>query len=84
MATVRKTITLDERQNAWIKTQLARRGFTNDSEYIRDLLRRDEEAQTKLAGLQAAIAAGIESGVTDMSLDAIWADAEERSGQQRG
>lgn len=79
MATIRKTITLSDNQDAWIKAQIARGAFTNDSEYIRDLVRRDQEGQNKLSELKQAIAEGLESGVSDMTLDAIWAAAEERS-----
>ena len=79
MATIRKTITLSDTQDAWIKSQIARGGFTNDSEYIRDLLRRDQEEQTKLSDLREAIAEGLDSGVSDRSLDEIWAEGEERA-----
>ena len=79
MATIRKTITLSGTQDAWIKAQISRGAYTNDSEYIRDLVRRDQEGQAKLSRLRQAIAAGLESGVSDRSLDEIWAEAEKRS-----
>ncbi|MCA9339343.1 MAG: type II toxin-antitoxin system ParD family antitoxin [Candidatus Saccharibacteria bacterium] len=79
MATIRKTITLSDNQDAWIKAQIARGAFTNDSEYIRDLVRRDQEGQNKLSDLRRAIAEGLDSGVSDRSLDEIWAAAEERN-----
>lgn len=79
MATIRKTITLSDTQDAWIKAQIARGDFTNDSEYIRDLVRRDQESQNKLADLRQAIAAGLESGISNLSLDDIWESAEKRS-----
>ncbi|MCB2088168.1 MAG: type II toxin-antitoxin system ParD family antitoxin [Sphingomonadaceae bacterium] len=79
MATVRKTITLSDHQDAWIKAQIARGAFTNDSEYIRDLVRRDQEGQNKLSDLKQMIAEGLESGVSNLTLDAIWASAEDRS-----
>tara|TARA_R110001599_G_scaffold258975_2_gene459264 strand:+ start:256 stop:531 length:276 start_codon:yes stop_codon:yes gene_type:complete len=72
MVTVRKTITLSESQDAWIKSQIARGEFTNDSEYIRDLVRRDQSQQDRLATLRAAIAEGLDSGTSDQSLEAIW------------
>ncbi|MCP5395324.1 MAG: type II toxin-antitoxin system ParD family antitoxin [Sphingomonadaceae bacterium] len=84
MATIRKTITLSDNQDAWIKAQIARGDFTNDSEYIRDLVRRDQESQNKLAHLKQAIAEGLDSGISDRSLDAIWAAAEERSRSGNG
>ena len=79
MSTIRKTITLSDKQDAWIKSQIARGAFTNDSEYIRDLLRRDQEAQDKLANLRNAIAEGLSSGVSARSLDEIWAEGEKRA-----
>jgi antitoxin ParD1/3/4 len=79
MATIRKTITLSDTQDAWIKAQIRRGAFTNDSEYIRDLVRRDEEDQTRLATLRDAIAEGLASGTADRTLDAIWAEGEQRA-----
>ena len=79
MAIIRKTITLSDSQDAWIKAQIARGAFTNDSEYIRDLVRRDQEGQNSLAELRQAIAEGLESGVSDLSLDDIWTIAEKHS-----
>ena len=79
MTTVRKTITLSDQQDAWIKAQIKRGAFTNDSEYIRDLVRRDQEAQDKLANLRAAIAEGLDSGLSERSLDEIWNAAEKRA-----
>jgi putative addiction module CopG family antidote len=43
MATVRKTITLTDQQDDWIKAQVEGGHYTNDSEYIRDLIRREQE-----------------------------------------
>ena len=79
MATVRKTITLSESQDAWIKSQIARGAFSNDSEYIRDLVKRDQSQEDRLATLRAAIAEGLDSGTSDQSLDDIWTAAEDRA-----
>ena len=76
MTTIRKTITLSDTQDAWIKAQIAHGAYTNDSEYIRDLVRRDQEEQSKLSDLRRAIAEGIDSGISGRSLDEIWADGE--------
>lgn len=78
MATIRKTITLSDSQNAWIKSQISRGSFTNDSEYIRDLLRRDQSQHEQLSRLKHLIAEGLESGVSDKSLNDIWNQAEAR------
>lgn len=78
MATVRKTITLSDTQDAWVKSRIARGDYTNDSEYIRDLVRRDRQQQDSMAALKAAIAEGLESGVSEQSLADIWQAAENR------
>ena len=78
MGTVRKTITLTPQQDQWIKARIAAGGFTNDSEYIRDLIRRDQEQNAKYRALEAAIREGIESGVSDKTVPEIMADVEAR------
>lgn len=76
MATVRKSITLTEQQAQWIKFQLEKGDFTNESEYIRDLLRRDQSQHQKLLELKAAIDEGLNSGVSDRSVEDIMNDVE--------
>ena len=38
MATVRKTVTFTAQQDKWIKAQIEAGEFTNDSEYLRNLV----------------------------------------------
>jgi len=73
MATIRKTITLTDQQDEWIKTQISNGDYTNDSEYVRDLIRRD---QNKFRTLQTAVEKGLASGVSNRTVDEIWAEAE--------
>ncbi|MER0216622.1 MAG: type II toxin-antitoxin system ParD family antitoxin [Nitrosomonas sp.] len=54
MGTIRKTITLTDKKDQWIKTQIEADGFTNDSEYIRDLIRRDQEQNAQFLALKQA------------------------------
>ena len=84
MGTVRKTITLTEKQDAWIKAQIAAGEFTNDSEYIRDLVRRDQEQNAKFKALKAAVQDGLNSGVSDKTLGEIWAETERRHAVKDG
>lgn len=78
MGTVRKTITLTDQQNRWIKTQITAGGFTNDSEYIHDLIRRDQEEGVKFRALKAAIQEGLDSGVSDKTVPQIMQEVESR------
>ncbi|SHF90525.1 type II toxin-antitoxin system ParD family antitoxin [Marinomonas polaris] len=58
----RKTITLTEQQNNWVKSQIESGHFGNDSEYIRDLIRKDQQAKEHLAILRQALVEGESSG----------------------
>jgi len=62
MGTVRKTITLTDQQDAWITDQIARGSYTNDSEAIRDLIRRAQERDAAMQDLRQALIAGEDSG----------------------
>ena len=62
MATVRKTITLTDKQDSWIKEQIDAGHYTNDSEYIRDLIRREQERSAEVEALRAALIEGEASG----------------------
>jgi len=79
MGTIRKTITLTDKQDQWIKAQIAAGEFTNDSEYIRDLVRRDQEQNAQYMALKQAIQEGLDSGVSNKTVGEIWEEAEQRS-----
>ena len=80
MATIRKTITLTEKQEEWIKAQIVNGDFTNDSEYLRDLVRRDQEQNARFLALKAAIQEGINSGVSNKTVKEIMEEVEARLG----
>ena len=83
MATIRKTITLTEKQDEWIKGQTARGDFTNDSEYLRDLIRRDQEQNARFRALKAAIEEGMNSGVSNNTVNDIMEEVEARQSLQQ-
>lgn len=62
MSTTRKTITVTARQNEWIKAQITAGDFTNDSEYIRALIRRDQARQAEVEAIRRALIEGEQSG----------------------
>lgn len=62
MSTVRKTITLTDQQDNWIKAQILAGHYTNDSEYVRDLIRREQERAAQIDVLRAALIEGEQSG----------------------
>ncbi|MGF1558120.1 MAG: type II toxin-antitoxin system ParD family antitoxin [Flavobacteriaceae bacterium] len=64
MATIRKSLTITKSQEEWIKLQIENGGFANDSEYMRHLIRLDEERHRDFLITKAAIQAGYDSGMS--------------------
>ena len=63
MATIRKTITVTDQQDDWIKSRISAGEFTNDSEYIRDLIRRDQARVSEIEAIRSALIEGEKSGI---------------------
>ncbi len=64
MTTIRKTITLTAQQDVWIKAQIDSGHYTNDSEIIRDLIRREQERAVEIDAIRSALIEGENSGGT--------------------
>ena len=73
MSMTRKTITITSQMDDWVKAQILSGKYGNDSEYIRDLIRRD---QYNLESLQALLIEGERSGESDRGVEEIWGEAE--------
>lgn len=71
MPTIRKSITFTDQQNDWMRLQIRKGDFTNDSEYIRSLVRKDQQEQLKLMELKNAIDEGFVSGASTKSISEI-------------
>ena len=84
MGLVKKSITVTDHQEKWIKAQVESGQYGNDSEYFRDLLRRDEEQNAKFQALKAAIQEELDSGVSDKTVLDVWREAEERYTAKHG
>ncbi len=78
MATVRKTITFTHSQDKWIKSQIAAGEFTNDSEYLRHLVRLDQSNNTQFSTLKAALKKGFDSGISESTIPDIMKEVENR------
>ena len=78
MGTIRKTITVTDKQDEWIKSQIHSGDFTNESEYIRALIRREQRNEAKFLRLQSEIQKGLDSGVSDRTIDDIFEAGKKR------
>lgn len=77
MGTTRKTITVTDQQDQWIKAQIDAGDFTNDSEYIRDLIRRDQD-NAKFQALKTAVEEGLNSADSGRTIPQIMKEVESR------
>jgi antitoxin ParD1/3/4 len=78
MAMTRKTITITDQMDDWVKGQVESGKYGNDSEYFRDLIRKDQSKKDNLETLRNLLVEGEQSGSSDLSVTDIWDEAEER------
>ena len=58
----RMNVSLPDAMKAWAERQAEGGCYGSISDYVRDLIRRDQKRTEAIATLQAAIAEGVESG----------------------
>lgn len=75
MSVIRKSITFTEQQDAYVKSLIEQGFYTNDSEYVRDIIRKDQERRKRIVDLNEALIEGIESGPSGATIDSIWEEA---------
>ena len=78
MATIRKTITLTDQQNTWIKLRIEDGYFTNESEYVRDLIRHDQERNIERDAICFELVKGEKSGISSRTANEIMQSVIER------
>lgn len=84
MSMTRKTITIPGAMEDWVKSQIASGRYVNDSEYFRDLIRRDQERRGAEAELRQMLERAEASGVSAQTTGDIWSDAEARHTGRNG
>lgn len=82
MATM--NVSLPDPMKDWVEAQAKTGRYSNASDYVRDLIRRDQERASKLEELQRLIAEGLESGVSTRSIgDILKAARDQAAGAAR-
>lgn len=72
MATI--NISIPDNTQDWIQTQIQEGKYSSPSDYVCDLIRRDQETRQQ----QQAIAEGLKSGISNRSMDSILKEAKAR------
>lgn len=82
MAMVKKSISVTDQQDIWIKAQIKSGHYGNESEVVRELIRerqlRESETPAEIEAIRAALIQGEKSGFTELSVDEIWEEARRR------
>lgn len=78
MATM--NVSLPDPMKEWVEHQVESGHYSNASDYVRDLIRRDQEYRDKREILIKALIAGENSGVSERTIGNIWQDVKARHG----
>lgn len=78
MATM--NVSLPDPMKEWVEAQSRTGRYSNASDYVRDLIRRDQERSDKITQMQKLIDEGLSSGIGTMSMDEIFDAAQARVG----
>lgn len=73
MATM--NISLPDQMKAWVEAQSADGRYANSSDYVRDLIRREQIKAEKISNMERLIEEAYASGVSEMTMDEIFAEA---------
>jgi antitoxin ParD1/3/4 len=75
MTMVKKSVTVTDQQDNWIKQQIATGHYGNESEVLRELIRerqlRDQQAANRLESIRTSLAKAEASGFTDQTATEI-------------
>ena len=76
MATM--NISLPDQMKQWVEEQVATGRYANASDLMRDVIRERQEKSAAITRLQREIDKGRASGISDKSVDEIFAEAREK------
>jgi len=64
-------ISLPDQMREWVEAQAKSGRYGNASDYMRDLIRHDQEREMKIAHMQKLVDEAIASGVSDLTFDQV-------------
>lgn len=71
-------ISLPAKLKSYVESRVSEGSYASSSDYIRDLVRRDQEYEIKRERLHAAIEEGRASGISERSVEDIIADRKKQ------
>jgi antitoxin ParD1/3/4 len=77
MATM--NISLPDQMKEWVEAQTMDGRYANASDFVRDMIRREQVRAEKIAVMQKLVDEGIASGISTLSMDEILEEARARA-----
>jgi len=71
-------ISIPEALKSWAEARVSEGRYSSTSDYVRDLVRRDQEAEEARRRLQAAVDEGRNSGISNRTIEDIIADSRNK------
>ena len=78
MATM--NVSLPDKMKQWVEEQVQSGRYGNSSDYVRDLVRRDQERAEKKAEFERLVQEGIDSGISPLTPAEVFANARRKAG----
>ena len=82
MTMVKKSISVTDQQDGWIKSQIKSGHYGNESEVVRELIRerqiQEQETPAKIEAIRAKLIEAEQSGFTDQSPEEILTEIKEK------
>lgn len=72
-------ISLPPTLEEWVEKQVEKGAYADSASYIRELITQDRAHKVKLHALQAAITEGLQSGISNKSLEDVRQEARKRA-----
>jgi antitoxin ParD1/3/4 len=77
MATM--NVSLPDKMKVWVESQTQSGNYSNVSDYVRDLIRHDQDRKDKITNMQMLVTEAVEGGVSNKSMKDILKKAGGKS-----
>jgi antitoxin ParD1/3/4 len=85
MGMIKKSITVTDQQDRWIKSQIERGYYGNESEIFRELIRERQQAEhekgAEIEAIRAKLVSAEQSGFTDQSPEEVLREIKQGLGR---
>jgi antitoxin ParD1/3/4 len=77
MATM--NVSLPDQMKEWVEEQVKTGRYGNSSDYVRDLIRKDQERAEAVEEFDQLIQEGLDSGISELTVEEAFARARQRA-----